>query len=330
MPATDAYYSKENYQGWNILFNFGLGQKVHIAFQNMLMLLLSPAMIYGWPMKGAWLLPAGAAGVWLARCAVKQSWSAANVLMTVYLSMVVCWAWAPTRFLIPILPLLLLPAAIEFQKMRIRWQPLALAAIIGGTALAVVSASGKTLRLGDAMPTLAESDAFTSLTSQLEWVRQNTDPSAVLAGNLDPLYYLYTGRKAVRGFAAEPYSLIYDEGATPIGGVADALRNLCASRATYWIESPNSSFLEGKYLTAIQSEAYQRAPNTLQKVFDRMGTHRIYGVRCEERMDAGLQQQESRVHPEPSLRKSAGANYGDLSNTNGQHSNFNEAGPGLH
>jgi hypothetical protein len=281
-PATDAYYSKENYQGWNILFNFSAGQKIHIAFQNMLMLLLSPAMIYGWPMKGLWLLPAGAAGIWLARCAGKQSWSAANVLVAVYLSMVVCWAWAPTRFLIPILPLLLLPAAIEFRMLKAHLRPYALAAVIGWTAWVAASASGKTLRLGDAMPMLAESDSFASLTAQLEWAKQNTAPSAVLAGNLDPLYYLYTGRKAVRGFAAEPYNLIYDEAKAPIGSASDVLRNLCVLQATYWIESPNSSFLEGKHLTAIQSEAHRSAPNRLPKLFDWMGTHRIYGVRCQE------------------------------------------------
>lgn len=278
--ATDAYYSKENYQGWNILLNFGAGQKIRIALQNLLMLLLSPAMIYGWPMKGIWLLPAAIAGGWLIRCNVKNGDSAPNVVIAVYLAMVACWAWAPTRFLIPILPLVLLPAITELDRLRAARRPVVAAGVIIGLALTVAVTTGKTLRLGDAMPTLAETDTFASLTAQLDWAKEHSEPSAVLAGNLDPLYYLYTGRKAVRGFAAEPYSLIYEEGTAPIGSKETALRSLCTQHVTFWMESPNSSFLEGKYLRKIQEEAHQEAPGAVRRLYDLQGTHRIYGLRC--------------------------------------------------
>lgn len=279
---SDAYYSTENYQGWNILFNFSLSQKFHIAAQNAIVLILSPVGLLGWPMHGVFILPAGALGLWMLRGLVIQGLTPAALLLTVYAALVVCWAWSPGRFVAPILPLLLIPSAIRIRNLRPRVQQVVCALLISGVALSVLSASRRTLRLGDAMPGLAETDSFHRLSAQLQWTRQNTPPSAVLAGNLDPLYYLYTGRKAVRGFHSEPYQLIYAQEGDPIGTGPQSLDNLCRASASFWIESPNSGFLEGKHLSGLQSNLHQRFPRTLPKLFDQYGTHRIYGVHCQE------------------------------------------------
>jgi len=58
-----------------------------------------------------------------------------------------------------------------------------------------------------------------------DWIERNSSPDAVLTGNLDPVLYLYTGRKSVRGFVQNPYLLHYstDEHAQPLGSPSELL-----------------------------------------------------------------------------------------------------------
>ena len=49
------------------------------------------------------------------------------------------------------------------------------------------------------LPNMAQ-DNWRETARMLAWVRVHTPAHAVLMGNLDPVLYLYTGRKSVRGF----------------------------------------------------------------------------------------------------------------------------------
>ena len=55
----------------------------------------------------------------------------------------------------------------------------------------------------------------------LNWISRETPQDATLTGNLDPMYYLFTGRRAVRAFTTDPYLLYYDLGhrtGSPVNG----------------------------------------------------------------------------------------------------------------
>ena len=41
------------------------------------------------------------------------------------------------------------------------------------------------------------------------YIREHTPPDAVILANLDPVFYLNTGRKAIRGFFPDGYKLYY-------------------------------------------------------------------------------------------------------------------------
>jgi hypothetical protein len=50
------------------------------------------------------------------------------------------------------------------------------------------------------------------MTTLFAWIRQNTPSDALIAANLDPLFYLNTGRKAIRGFVPDGYKTLYQSG----------------------------------------------------------------------------------------------------------------------
>jgi hypothetical protein len=75
------------------------------------------------------------------------------------------------------------------------------------------------------------------------YIRANLPEDTILLANLDPLLFLNTGRKAVRGFAPDGYSLYYaqrQEGVTP-----DQLSAaIVASQVNYIVLTPDRDFAE--------------------------------------------------------------------------------------
>jgi hypothetical protein len=74
--------------------------------------------------------------------------------------------------------------------------------------------------------------------------------------NLDSLWYLNTGRKAIRGFTADPYRLFYSPGSTPVTA-AELSAELLKSRPTYVAISPDRDFVESAF--------YNRAVEALER-----------------------------------------------------------------
>jgi hypothetical protein len=75
------------------------------------------------------------------------------------------------------------------------------------------------------------------------YIRTNTPPESVILANLDPVFYLNTGRKAVRGFSPSGFTMYYGQGqpaATP-----DQLSIAIAqSGAGYVALTPDRDFAE--------------------------------------------------------------------------------------
>ncbi|MBS1826847.1 MAG: glycosyltransferase family 39 protein [Acidobacteria bacterium] len=293
--AVDAYYSKENYQGWNILSNFTLSQKLTILFSNLTMVLFAPGLLAGIPANGWLALAALAVGVATAAGMWKLRSSVFVLLFLVYGSMVCAWAWIPSRFVVPFLPLMLWLAWQSLEKYpRARLWSVGLLTI--ASALSLSAGIQSTLRLGyPPLPTPAAStDGWDRQEALLERIRRQTPPNAVLIGNLDPLYYLYTGRKAVRGFAAKPFPLFYSHqpeggGENPIGGPSQLLQSIQASGATYWVDSPNSAFAEGPHLKQAFEQLRRRYPQAIVPLATLSPTHTLFQLRLESQALAAEQ-----------------------------------------
>jgi hypothetical protein len=52
-------------------------------------------------------------------------------------------------------------------------------------------------------------DDWRELEKMFTQIRSQTAPDAVIMANLDPMFYLYAGRKAARGFVPDRYRLYY-------------------------------------------------------------------------------------------------------------------------
>ncbi|HET8546459.1 MAG TPA: hypothetical protein VFL57_00570, partial [Bryobacteraceae bacterium] len=108
--------------------------------------------------------------------------------------------------------------------------------------------------------------------------------NSILVGNIDPLFYLYTGRKAVRGFDADPYLLHYaaDTKANPLGTPAEFRDSMLRQKATYLIMTPNEGYSEKKHLGQLVADLKQSWPEALEVVYEgSTPEYRVYRIHRE-------------------------------------------------
>jgi len=163
----------------------------------------------------------------------------------------------PVHLMAPVLPLALwiLWRAVRDVKFQ---EPVAAAALL--FALLPLWADGKRLPAtwrngvfpaGDQAP-----DDWRRLEPIFAWIRTQAPPDAAVMANLDPMFYLYTGRKTTRGFVPDAYRLYY---APPNSQVTpDRLRaEMNANGVGYLALAPDAGFPE--------SAAYRRSVEALER-----------------------------------------------------------------
>jgi hypothetical protein len=111
-------------------------------------------------------------------------------------------------------------------------------------------------------------DPWAETSAQLAWIREQTPAGAVVLANLDPVFYLYTGRKAVRGFQADPYQLFYmtAKDAEPLGTVDEFRETIRREKVEYLVRAPNHAFAEGPALDRLITELARREPDAVRLV----------------------------------------------------------------
>jgi hypothetical protein len=252
--ATDPYYTKANYRGWNIILNFTWHQKAIIFFENAAAVLISPVKLAGLPATGFLAPIVAIAGAIVTFGLRKIGWNAISAFLMAYTGILCCWAWHPGRLLIPLLPLLWWGGWLAIEPLAPKTRAALACAMVAMLTVNLGATSLRTHQLGDALPGLDPRDSWHAQAQLLQWVKSNTPKDTVLAGNLDPLYYLITGRKAVRGFSTSPYELMYGKTSDAIGAREKILQSLKDQGARYWLQTPNSAFAEGPVLGKMQTE----------------------------------------------------------------------------
>mgnify|MGYP001312222834 CR=1 FL=1 len=187
--------------------------------------------------------------------------------MLVYCAIHAAWVWPPLRFAVPVIPLLLWLAFIGAAKQRVLGCVVArMLFAAGGFQLwmTVVQAREK----GMVSP-LAGTENWNDTARLLNWISLETPQDATLTGNLDPMYYLFTGRKAVRAFTANPFLLYYNPGNksdNPLGTIDDLRKRLIATKADYLIMTPSGGFGEIPYLDRLVSDLSSVCQGSLAQV----------------------------------------------------------------
>lgn len=262
------FYTSQNYASWNVLFQFGLAEKLRILAWNLLYLVASPAQLLVAPRAALpLLLGIGALAFWgLGRDAMKRA-NAVHAFLFVYVAILLLWAWPPLRFVVPIYPFLLLFLLRGLRRVlravpdrgAVRRHTLAvlLAALMLHGGWKLLDWGRNTARTGIACPaTGCTRGDWSEVERALIWIRDQAPDDAVLMGNLDPTLYLYTGRTAVRAFTTDPSALFYSgaEGRRPIGSDAVLRRKARESGASYFVSIPLTSFAEEPYLQEILAD----------------------------------------------------------------------------
>jgi hypothetical protein len=111
-------------------------------------------------------------------------------------------------------------------------------------------------RHGASWPVLPSGEDWSKSARLLGWLRDHTPPDSVIAGNLDPMYFLYAGRKAVRAFETDAFLLYYgtQPGGRPIGTGETFARRLRALGVDFLVMTPNLGFGEAPHFRLVVEE----------------------------------------------------------------------------
>ena len=143
-------------------------------------------------------------------CLWKRRQLMPDIFLLFYCLMLLCRAAPPEPLLAPVLPLVLWLFWRTAQRIP---KPEIVAAILIISVLMPLWGTLRrlptTLRTGQFPPSEREPDDWNEMSKLFTWIRQNTPANAVLASNLDPLFYLATGRDTVRGFVPNGYKTYY-------------------------------------------------------------------------------------------------------------------------
>ncbi len=111
------------------------------------------------------------------------------------------------------------------------------------------------------------------------WIRTNTRPDALLATAYDPMYFLYTGRKAIRPALHRPATYFYPYGAAqPDVGTAEEVKPQLVKLGTkYLIVDPMDGYAEGQTTLRLINDLVKSYGEHAQLVFTSAdGLHKVF------------------------------------------------------
>ncbi len=214
------------------------------------------------------------------------------------LALLLIWPFHPGRYLAPLVPIILLflfrgarsleqwlvsfEWELSFHEMlaRIAWMPVALLLPLQGLWLSsyLLIKDAETTRglYGHRLPY-----AWRGFEETFAWVRENTRANSLLATAYDPMYYLYTDRRAIRPALHRPatYFYPYGEAKADVGTVAEIKPQLDELGVDYLIVDPLDGYAEGKASLKLIEELVRAYGDKARRVFTSAdGKHRVYAI----------------------------------------------------
>ena len=229
----------------------------------------------------------------------KQAFAWCFFLSSVTLLLI--WPFHPSRYMAPLVPILVLflfrgMAAVEHWLQSVRrefalislvaklaWSPALLIVLLNGVWLSsylLIDDSSTTRGLyGRRLPY-----AWQGFEESFAWVRENTKPDALLATAYDPMYHLYTGRRAIRPALHRSGTYFYPYGqANPdVGSSGEIKPQLDKLGVKYLIIDPLDGYAEGKATLRLLDQLVNSYGAKATHVFTSSdGKHRIYALKQE-------------------------------------------------
>jgi len=215
--------------------------------------------------------------------------------LVLYMLIVLFYPFIPTRYLLPLAPLLLIAgfngATTIASRARgsrstmssdiVKAMAFAPLAVLLLTSFAWARWNLDQSRL----PRLrlwtggAATYQWTGFQDTFDWINGHTDKDAVMAGAFDPMYYLYTGRRGVRPWIPMPDTYFYPmRDRHPYVGDARRIREaLDAVKATYLVVDPLDGFAEQPAVATLYPQLLREYGSRATLAFESGdGLHRVY------------------------------------------------------
>lgn len=209
-----------------------------------------------------------------------------DVYVAIYLLLVLVWPWPPTRFIVPLAPFIILyflrmANGIFNLVFELAWQrrsskPYPVRSALGAFIAACFIFNlvldlvmvRQTLAWGFHLPPPVASPGSTWADTQFIFrkLMEATPKEAIIGTVHDPMYYLYTGRKAIRSFVVDPIEAFYapEHSAASISSADKVVEIIRAFRINYLIHIPRIEPLMTGRLQAIKL----RYPGLLRPLYN--------------------------------------------------------------
>ena len=215
-----------------------------------------------------------------------------------YTCLLLSWPFHPVRYVVPLIPVLMLflfrgarrieQLVREWAKMgeygfgiaQSAWLPVVVILIVTSTWVAnsLLLSDARIIRgaYGQPMPY-----GWKGFTETFAWVRNHTEPSAVLATAYDPMYYLYTGRKAIRPALHKPETYFYPYGkAIPkVGSAGEIQAQLSSLGVDYLIVDPLDGYAEKDAELQLFEQLIRSITNAKLVFTSSDARHQVYALR---------------------------------------------------
>jgi hypothetical protein len=214
----------------NILTSLPLNEKGIVLGANVVRLFGSIwSLVTG--LDGPW--PAGLTAALLIWCLWRRRQTMPDLFLVLYAAATLCTLGPPSTFLIPVFPLVLWLFWRVVREIRPR-EAVAAALILLGLAIAYTDFTRfRHLGRGSLPVSSAEVTPWRDILRLSGWLKENMAPDSVVAANLAPALYLQTGRKATRGFDADPYRIGYQPGGRAV--TPDVLTGSILRESVGWV-----------------------------------------------------------------------------------------------
>jgi 4-amino-4-deoxy-L-arabinose transferase-like glycosyltransferase len=206
------------------------------------------------------------------------------------------WPFQPARYVAPLVPVIILLLFRGAQALevwcdsraeqwpllgllrKLVWVPLLLVLVLNGVWLSsyLLVRDEQTTRglYGSHMRF-----AWRGFEESFEWLREHVPSDARLATAYDPMYYLYTGRQAIRPALHRPITYFYPYGASQpdVGSVQEVMPELDKLGIRYLVIDPLDGYAEGKATLTLLDGLVAAYGDRATNVFTSSdGKHKIY------------------------------------------------------
>jgi hypothetical protein len=258
--AADPYLSQENYySAYNIVVSFGWEEKIRIAMLNLLALPLSVQSFFdlSWgAVLGIVCLPLS-----LRALAGKEVPIIVRSFLILSLAVILMWVWPPLRFLVPLMPLLIWmvwsgsPAMSKKIFLACCWL------LFGQGVWASHTFSQAARESGFWSPGQAGKHEWREFMREMDWIKANTLPSAIVQSNLDPTVYLFSNRKAIRGSHQNVSLFWYLNKEQVLGRPDEFEKTLRQNQVQFIVEVPWTWFMQSRFNAELVSKLSELHPS---------------------------------------------------------------------